>query len=238
MHRLSAIAAALTLLAPGQALAQNHSPMPGMDHGEHGGHGAPAPAADGPAAHGSHGHDVGPAGATYDLRFLDGMVQHHIGALRMSEFVFDIGAPGVGALAKAIWRDQAQEIRAMGQWRKAWYPEAPVYPVVLREGGDPDAIADLVRMSEAEKLGMQMMTSTPTRDNRVVWFLESMIQHHGGALEMAHDALDKSANPTIRRLARQIIVAQRQEIIQLRRMLQSDGFNKPEYYRFDPLFRF
>jgi uncharacterized protein (DUF305 family) len=57
------------------------------------------------------------------------MVQHHTGALRMSEFVFDIGSPGVGALAASIWSDQAQEIKAMGQWRKAWYPEAPVYPV-------------------------------------------------------------------------------------------------------------
>lgn len=126
----------------------------------------------------------------------------------------------------------------MGQWRRAWYPEAPVYPVVLRQGGDPDAMGDLVRMSEAEKLGMQMMTSTPTRDNRVVWFLESMIEHHGGALEMAHDALEKSTNPTIRRLARQIIVAQRREIIELRRMLKRDGFSKPEYSRFDPLFSF
>jgi uncharacterized protein (DUF305 family) len=34
---------------------------------------------------------VGPAGRTYDLRWLDAMVQHHIGALRMGEFVFDIG---------------------------------------------------------------------------------------------------------------------------------------------------
>ncbi len=164
------------------------------------------------------------------------MVQHHTGALRMSEFVFDVGAPGVGALARDIWRDQAQEIKAMGQWRRAWYPDAPVYPVVLRQGGDPGAMADLVRMSEAEKLGMQMMTSTPTRDTRVVWFLESMIQHHGGALEMAHDALDKSDNATVRRFARLIIVAQRSEIIQLRRMLQVQGLSKPEYFKFDPLF--
>ena len=41
--------------------------------------------------HSTHRHDVGPAGATYDLRFLDGMVQHHTGALRMSEFIFGIG---------------------------------------------------------------------------------------------------------------------------------------------------
>jgi uncharacterized protein (DUF305 family) len=53
---------------------------------------------------------------------------------------------------------------------------------------------------------------------------------------MAHDALDKSRNPTIRRLASTIIVAQRQEIIRLRRMLQHDGLNKPDYVRYDSLF--
>jgi uncharacterized protein (DUF305 family) len=83
---------------------------------------------------------------------------------------------------------------------------------------------------------MQMMASTPTRENRVTWFLEGMLHHHGGALLMAHDALDKSKNPTIRRLARAIITAQRREILQLRRMLQHDGLNKPEYHAYDKLF--
>jgi uncharacterized protein (DUF305 family) len=202
---------------------------------------APAPAAEAPPAsapmdHSAHNHDVGPAGSTYDLRWLDGMVQHHTGALRMSEFVFDIGVPGVGSLAKDIWRDQAQEIKAMGQWRKAWYPDAPVYPVALRAGGDPNAMADLIRMSPAQIQAMRMMSSTPTRDNRVTWFLEGMLQHHGGALIMAHDALNKSSNPTIWRLARDIIVAQRREIIQLRKMLQHGGLNKPGYYAYDKLF--
>jgi len=81
-----------------------------------------------------------------------------------------------------------------------------------------------------------MMASTPTRQNRVTWFLEGMLQHHGGALIMAHDALNKSSNPTLRRLARDIIVAQRREIMQLRRMLRHDGFNNPEYYRYDSFF--
>jgi uncharacterized protein (DUF305 family) len=179
---------------------------------------------------------VGPAGSTYDLRWIDGMVQHHTGALRMSEFVFDIGVPGVGALGKEIWRDQAQEIKAMGQWRKAWFPDAPVHPVALKAGGDPNAIADLIRMSPAQIQAMQMMGSSPRRDNRVSWFLEGMLQHHGGALLMAQDALKKSSNPTILRLAQNIIVAQRKEIIQIRKMLQHDGLNKPEYYQYDKLF--
>jgi uncharacterized protein (DUF305 family) len=212
-------------------------------HGHHQHHqmGAPAPAstpAAEPVDHGAHHHEVGPAGRTYDLRWLDAMVQHHTGALRMSAFVFDIGQPGVGALAKQIWRDQAQEIKAMGQWRKAWYPEAPVYPVALKTGGDPNSLVSLERMSAAHIQAMQMMGSTPTRENRVTWFLEGMLAHHGGALVMAHDALRKSSNPTIRRLAREIIVAQRREIIELRRMLRHDGLNKPEYHQFDALFSF
>ena len=211
-------------------------------HAHHQHHAPPASSAPGspPAAatidHSAHGHDVGPAGSTYDLRWLDGMVQHHTGALRMSEFVFDIGVPGVGALAKDIWRDQAQEIKAMGQWRKAWFPEAPVYPVALKPNGDPNAREDLIRMSPEQIEAMRMMTSTPTRENRVTWFLEGMLQHHGGALVMAHDALNKTANPTLRRLARQIIVAQRKEILQLRRMLWHDGLDKPEYYSYDKWF--
>jgi uncharacterized protein (DUF305 family) len=80
------------------------------------------------------------------------------------------------------------------------------------------------------------MGTPPSRENRVIWFLEGMIEHHGGALLMAHDALAKSANPTIRRFARAVIRAQRAEIIELRRMLRTDGLRKPEYFRFDSYF--
>ena len=150
--------------------------------------------------------------------------------------MFDIGQPGVGALAKTIWRDQASEIRAMGLWRKAWYPQAPVYPVALAPGGDPNSLAGLTRMSQAQIDGMRMMGEGPTKENLVVWFLEGMLHHHGGALIMAHDALAKSTNPTIRRFARGVIVAQRAEIIELRRMLAVEGMRKPEYHQYDSLF--
>ena len=226
MRSLFPALALLGLMAPG-ARAQ-------MDpHLHHHHHPMAAPA---PADPSAHTHDVGPAGSTYDLRWIDAMVQHHTGALRMGEFVFDIGEAGVGSLAKQIWSDQAQEIKAMGQWRKAWYPEAPVYPVALQPGGNPDAMAHLMRMSTAQIQAMQMAGSPPSRNSRTTWFLEGMIAHHGGALVMAHDALRKSTNPTIRRLSRQIIVAQRREIRQLRNMLRRDGLDKPEYHAYDALF--
>jgi len=237
--RLFAASLVLAGIWAAPALAQGD---PHQHHHNHHQHHQAAPAAapqgQGHGSHASHSHEVGPAGATYNLRWLDAMVQHHTGALRMSEFVFNIGSPGVGALATSIWREQAREIKAMGQWRKAWYPAAPVYPVALKVGGDPNAMAGLERMSAAQIQAMQMMGSTPTKDNRVVWFLEGMIAHHGGALEMAHDALNKSTNPTVRRLAREIIVAQRAEIIELRRMLRLEGLSKPEYSQYDALFRF
>ena len=226
---LGALVAVLALATP--ALAQH----PQHQHHHHHGHPQATPSGHGAHTMG-HAHDVGPAGATYDLRWLDAMVQHHLGALRMGEFVFDIGQPGVGALAKRIWSDQAQEIRAMGQWRKAWYPQAPVYPVVLRPGGDPNSLTALQRMDAQQVAAMQMLGSPPTTSSRVVWFLEGMLHHHGAALEMAHDGQRKSSNPAIYRLARQIILTQRMEIRELRRMLQLEGRSRPEYYRYDHLF--
>ena len=53
---------------------------------------------------------------------------------------------------------------------------------------------------------------------------------------MAQDARQKSSNPTILRLARNIIITQRREIMQIRRMLQHDGLDKQEYYQYDKLF--
>ena len=174
--------------------------------------------------------------ATYDLRYIDAMVKHHEGALLMSEFVFDIGSPGVGALANEIWDDQAQEIKAMGQWRKAWYPEAPVYPIAYLPGGDPNSMSGLTRMSSEQIAAMQMLNSTPTKETRVNWFLENMLYHHGAALVMAHDALKKSTNPTIIRISRNIIFSQRLEMLRIRQMLRFNGLDKPAYYQYDPLF--
>jgi uncharacterized protein (DUF305 family) len=228
------LAAVLIPLVSVGAKAQPDSSMPEMHHMHHSSPTQPVPSTENDQT--LHQHAIGPAGETYDLRFIDAMIQHHRGALRMSEFVFDIGSPGVGALGKEIWNAQSQEIKAMGQWRKAWYPEAPVYPIAYLPGGDPNSLSGLTRMSSEQISAMQMLDGKPTRQTRVTWFLEGMLHHHGAALVMAHDALKQSTNPTILRLSRNIIVAQRAEIIQIRKMLQHDGLNKPEYRVYDSLF--
>jgi len=75
-------------------------------------------------------------------------------------------------------------------------------------------------------------------ENRVVWFLEGMLSITARALMMAHDALAKSSNTTIRRFARQVIVAQRAETSSRCGGCLAVGRNyaKPAYYKFDNLF--
>lgn len=111
----------------------------------------------------------------------------------------------------------------MGQWRRAWYPDAPVPPLALRPGGDPNSLMGLARMAPAQIQAMQMSGTLPSRATRVRWFLAGMIEHHRGAVQMADDALAKSSNATVRRLAQRILVTQSREILELRRMLQRHG---------------
>ena len=115
MRSAPAVLALLGLLAtkvPAQAQLDPHQHHQRMD---------PAPAMD----HSAHNHDVGPAGSTYDLRWIDGMVQHHTGALRMSEFVFDIGVPGVGRWPR---RSGAIRPRRSRQWASGAKPGTPRQP--------------------------------------------------------------------------------------------------------------
>tara|TARA_Y100000991_G_scaffold131931_1_gene99414 strand:- start:679 stop:1152 length:474 start_codon:yes stop_codon:yes gene_type:complete len=57
-----------------------------------------------------HNHSLGPFGASYDLRSLDAMNLHYAGVLRISEYVFGIGAPGPAHLAHStgIYKSEAE----------------------------------------------------------------------------------------------------------------------------------
>lgn len=51
-------------------------------------------------------------------------------------------------------------------------------------------------------------------------FIEMMIPHHEGAIEMAQDALTKAQHPEIRKMAQDIIASQQSEIDQMKRWRQ------------------
>lgn len=77
----------------------------------------------------------------FDKAFIDAMVSHHQGAVRMALAVRDDTADDeIGALASAIVRTQSKEIEAMNRWRAAWYGAPSPAGGVPREkqGSDDD----------------------------------------------------------------------------------------------------
>jgi uncharacterized protein (DUF305 family) len=58
----------------------------------------------------------------FDRAFIDMMIRHHQGAIRMARAERAEGRhPRLRRIARAIITDQAKEIRQMNAWRKAWY---------------------------------------------------------------------------------------------------------------------
>ncbi len=69
----------------------------------------------------------------FDRAFIDMMIQHHRGAIRMARVELAEGKdPQLRELAQAIIRDQSTEIEEMNAWRRAWYGK------VSPAGGVPD----------------------------------------------------------------------------------------------------
>jgi uncharacterized protein (DUF305 family) len=57
-----------------------------------------------------------------DRTFIDAMIRHHQGAIRMARVVIEQGEAGdLRAVAKAIVRMDAKEIEDMNAWRRRWY---------------------------------------------------------------------------------------------------------------------
>lgn len=70
--------------------------------------------------------------------------------------------------------------------------------------------------------GMKTMVDLGPADAKYdLRFIDAMVPHHQGAVEMATDALSKSQRPEIKQLARYIITDQNQEIAQLKQWRQA-----------------
>lgn len=66
--------------------------------------------------------DLGEADAKFDLRFIDGMIPHHEGALVMAQEALNkSNRPEIQKLAQEIVSSQQKEIDQMKKWRQAWY---------------------------------------------------------------------------------------------------------------------
>jgi uncharacterized protein (DUF305 family) len=164
-----------------------------------------------------HNMDLGPADATYDLRFIDGMIPHHEGAVAMAEAALEHSQrPEIRQLAENIIAAQQGEIKQMQDWRAAWYPDAPAVPMMYHAEMKHDMPMDQAMMG-AMRMDMDLGEADDEFDLR---FINAMIPHHEGAVVMAEDLQNKSNRPELQTLAEAIITSQQAEIDQMKQWRQ------------------
>lgn len=166
--------------------------------------------------------NLGPKDENFDLRFIDGMILHHQGAIAMAEALKkNSQRPEMQQLAQAIITAQNQEIAQMQQWRKDWYPQADNRPVMYHAGANP-----MMPMTEAMQNAMRMDQDLGTADAEFdLRFINAMIPHHQGAVDMAQQVLKNGDRPELKQLAQGIINAQNQEIEQMQQW-RKDWYGK------------
>ena len=155
---------------------------------------------------------MAPATGKPDLDFVQGMIPHHQGAIDMAKVVLQYGKdPEIKKLAEGVVKAQEGEISAMNQWLaktdKAILPQSPE-----SAKANDQAMATM----------MKNMTGTYT-GNADVDFVKGMIPHHQGAIDMAKVALQYAKDPTLLKLATEIIAAQEGEIGFMNEWLKKNG---------------
>lgn len=151
-----------------------------------------------------------------DTQFAQMMVIHHEGAIEMADFAADSAATeGVRNLALRISAAQGPEIDQMEAWLVVWGEDAPqdADMMGMEHGG-----MDIVGMDQDGAMGA-LEDATGGEVDRV--FLELMVDHHRGAVEMAQQELPAGQNPQAVALARDIIKAQESEIAEMEQMLRN-----------------
>jgi uncharacterized protein (DUF305 family) len=195
---LTRIAGAGTALLAGLVLSacgagSDHSSMPGM------GATSAAPAGSATAAF----NDA-------DVAFAQHMIPHHQQAVAMAALADSRATDAeVKKLAAQIRTAQDPEIATMTGWLQAW--GQPTDPGGMDMGHDtmPGMMSDDA-MKKLESL------SGTEFDKE---FLNMMIEHHQGAIDMAKDEASGGSNPDAKALAQQITTSQQAEIDTMKQIL-------------------
>jgi uncharacterized protein (DUF305 family) len=135
-----------------------------------------------------------------DMQFTMMMIPHHEQAVEMADMI--LGKDGIDervlTLAEQIKAAQGPEIELMESWLDEWGTPT----------GDMDGMDHGGMMSDTDMQALE--DATGAEASRL--FLEQMIVHHEGAIEMAQDEVDNGQNPDVITLAENIIASQTTEI--------------------------
>jgi uncharacterized protein (DUF305 family) len=147
-----------------------------------------------------------------DVRFATRMIPHHAEAVSMVDLTLgrDLD-PDLVELAEGIRTTQVAETETMVDWLTDWGEEVPetMRDHVNSHAGDHGGTGDedLAALEQATGADFERM------------FLEMMIEHHEGAVEMAETELDEGRYLPARELAEEITKVQQSEIDRMRELL-------------------
>lgn len=145
-----------------------------------------------------------------DVMFASMMIVHHKQAIEMSDIVLEARGidPTVTDLAERIKAAQGPEIEQLEGWLDEWDVSPDDRDATGMDHGDGMMSEDdLTALREAEGTAASRL------------FLEQMILHHEGAVEMAQTQVDEGSDPEAVELAQTIIDAQTQEIQEMKDLL-------------------
>jgi uncharacterized protein (DUF305 family) len=144
-----------------------------------------------------------------DVDFATMMIPHHEQAIEMAQLADDRAeSEEVLDLAEQIEAAQAPEIEQLNSWLESWGEDGPDH------GMDHDSGAG--GMMSDEDMEMLEMASGAEFDRM---FLEMMIEHHEGAIEMARTEVEDGAFPDAIAMAEDIVSAQQEEVEAMKAIL-------------------
>lgn len=146
---------------------------------------------------------VQPVVVDNDLEFIDALVPHHEMAVMMADLVLEKGSDAhVKEMAQTMKAAQTGEIAELKATRKRidGSDEVP-------EMHDPHMDEDMDMMQGATGAALDRI------------FLEHMVPHHAGAIQIAHNALPNLKEANLKTMAGKIIVDQAEEIGMIQDML-------------------
>ena len=189
-----------------------------------------SPASDGHADH-QHGSESSQSSAAehpaafndQDVDFATNMIPHHQEAVEMAELVPERSTnPAVLKLAADISAAQGPEIETLKVFLVQW-KEGGNNPTATSQSPDPheghggmDPSMNMQGMVDAAAIANLASLKGPEFDK--AW-MQAMIAHHEGAIQMANAEIAGGTNVDAKKLAQQIVTAQQGEITQMKQML-------------------
>ena len=149
-----------------------------------------------------------------DVAFAQGMIPHHEQAIEMAEMALEKSeTPEVTDLAALIVDAQGPEIEKLRGWLEDWDESESADDGGHSGMGDDESGG---MMSEADMAALEKASGEEF--DRM--FLEMMIEHHKGAIEMAETELEDGEFADAQAMARDIIDTQKAEIEEMEGLLE------------------